>query len=145
MKRAFSTIFSLFLLANLQGCATGALLATESLTGAAVGTAGGSALGLLFAESQDVSKTTENILVNGAIGAGIGLLAGVYLHQQNVELAKERAVILREYQLLRENQRDINRLRKQVYDSSSWGGNESRSWKKRYRVILEDEPYQGPV
>ena len=129
----------------LQGCAPATLLATESLTGSLVGTLGGSAVGLFFAESQDVSKTTENILVNGAIGAGIGLLAGAYIHQQNLEIAKERAKVEKEYQLLRENQTEIDELRKKVYDSSSWGANESRPWKERYRINTESDPYQGPV
>ena len=124
------------------GCSPTAVTAPEGMIGTALGAAAGSGVGLLFGNKE--GNTTENVIVNSAIGAGVGLLAGSLLHERNLQIAKEREVVLREARMLDSNQQDIDQLRRKVYDSSSWGANETKVWDERYEENQSNRPYQGP-
>jgi hypothetical protein len=125
------------------GCSPASMGTTEGLYGTALGAAAGTGVGLLFA--QKVGNTAENVLINGAIGAGAGLLAGALLHEQNVEVAREREVVQREARLLHENEREIAQMRRQIESASSWGQNETQTWAERYPEDQSNLPYQGPA
>ncbi len=125
------------------GCSPASYVAAESMVGTAIGAAAGSGVGWLFA--SEVGNTAENIIVNGAIGAGVGLLAGAILHERNLQIAREREVVLREARMLNQNQREIDELRRTVDDASSWGANERRPWDERYQREQSHRPYQGAM
>lgn len=140
------TLLSNLLLSSLlfsSACSPSSYTAQETLGGLAAGTAVGSGVGWLLA--QKVGNTTENVLINGAIGAGVGLLAGALLHERNVAVAKERDVVQREARLLHENERELTQLRRQIEAASSWGNNETKSWEQRYPEENPNRPYQGPA
>ena len=87
--------------------------------------------------------TAENVLVNGAIGAGAGLLTGVIINEYQKRQSPEEIRIIREAQLIGSNQTTIDKLRKEVDESSDWGKNESRSWEERYQTEDSHRPYLG--
>lgn len=125
----------------LSGCSPTSSISPEIFTGTALGTAAGSSVGWIF--SREYGNTAQNLLVNGAIGAGVGLLAGTLLHERNVKLAQERQVVIREAEVIDESQKEIDQLREKVYDSSSWGRNETKSFDRRYQTEESEAPYQG--
>lgn len=140
-RTLYSIIASTYLIA-LSACSPGSYLSTESFAGTALGAAAGSGVGLLFANK--VGNTAENVLINGAIGSGIGLLAGAMLHERNLEVAQQREVALREARLLHENERELTILRRQIESASSWGNNETKDFGERYPETNPNRPYQGP-
>ena len=125
----------------LSGCSARSYASQESMSGALVGT--GSGIGWLI--GNEVGNTTENVLSNAAIGAGIGMLGGALINEQNIKTARQREVVLREARMISKNQRDLDRLREEIYDASSWGRNEIKPWDRRFQVDQPGVPYQGPV
>lgn len=111
--------------------------AVASLITSGIGAGAGYAVG------NEIGKKTENTLLGAGIGAGLGLMAGGLLHEQNLKVAKARAIVVREARMLDRNQKEIDNLRERIYESSSWGGNESRPWNERYWGEDPDYPYQG--
>ena len=141
-KRVISSVIASSYIVICCACSPGAYTSTESLMGAALGTAAGSGVGLLYANKY--GNKTENILINGAIGSGVGLLAGALLHERNLKVAKERDVVLREARLIHENEKELVELRKQIESASSWGQNEPKPYDQRYPEANPNRPYQGP-
>ena len=107
----------------------------------AIGTAGGAGIGYLF--SRDRGHTAENVLINGAIGASAGLLAGALLRERNVKIEQEKQVVQREARVIDENQKELDALRERVYDSTSWGRSEKKSFDQRYQIETSELPYQS--
>lgn len=112
---------------------------------AVVGAAGGGLLGgaVGYAIAQKVGNTNKNVLTNAAIGSGLGIAAGALMNQRNVANAKKREVVIREAKLINKNQMELDKLRQEIYDSSSWGNNEVDTWDKRYEGEYKSEPFQG--
>lgn len=113
----------------------------EALAGSATGGLLGGAVG--YAIAQKTGNTKENVLINAGIGTGVGLLGGALVNQRNVNNAKKREVVVREAKLISKNQMELDKLRKEIYDSSSWGNNEVDTWDKRYEGEYRPEPFQG--
>ncbi len=143
MKGLTISVFSLLLCAGTSGCTAASYVSQEALTASLVGSAAGSGIGWLI--GNEVGSKTENIAVNAAIGGGLGLLAGAIINEKNVSLARKREVVLREARLMDRNQMDLDRLREDLYDSTSWGRAETKSWDERYQVEQSGRPYQGPT
>jgi len=141
ITRLYANIL-LFSFIALSGCSPAGFVSPEGMVGTGIGAAAGSGVGWLFAES--VGNTAENVLINGAIGAGVGMLAGAMLYQRNLKVAREREVVMREARMLDVNQQEIDQLRRKVDDASSWGANETRPWDERYQKVQDNRPYQGP-
>lgn len=124
------------------GCTAASYVSQEALTASLAGSAVGSGVGWLI--GNEVGNKTQNIAVNAAIGGGLGLLAGAIINEKNVSLARKREVVLREARLMDRNQMELDRLREDLYDSTSWGRGEIRTWDKRYEETPSNRPYQGP-
>ncbi len=125
------------------GCTAASYVSQEALTASLAGSAVGSGVGWLI--GNEVGNKTQNIAVNAAIGGGLGLLAGAIINEKNVSLARKREVVLREARLMDRNQHELDRLREDLYDSTSWGRAETRTWDHRYQQDSSGRPYQGPT
>lgn len=134
---------TLAVLLSTQGCSLASYASQEAFTGGIAGAAVGSGVGWLIGEQ--VGNKSENIAVNAAIGAGLGLLAGAVLNERNLQLAREREVVVREAKLISKTQRELDELRENLNDSSSWGRNEVTPWDQRYWGEDPHIPYQGPT
>jgi uncharacterized protein YcfJ len=134
-------ILSIFALCSLGGCSFASYASQEALTGALGGTAVGSAVGWVI--GQEVGDTAQNVAVNAAIGTGVGILAGAALNERNIRAAQKKEVVVREARLISKNQKELDELREEIYDSSSWGRNEVQSWDQRYTGDYPSVPYQG--
>ena len=141
----FKKTTSLLLICALtSSCSLANYGSQEAAAGAAGGGLIGGAAGYAIAKKSH-GNAAENILVNGAIGSSIGLAAGALINQKNVNHAKKREVAIREAKLISKNQEDLDHLRQEIYDSSSWGNNEVDTWDKRYNGEYRPEPFQGNV
>lgn len=145
MRTSFKLLLSLSLLFALLfggvGCSASSLLTTEGVAGTALGTIGGTGVGYFVGEQ--LGKKTENMALAGGIGAGLGMLVGGMLHERNVSEVRARQVLVREAQVVNENQREIDSLREKLTDSSTWGRGEVKSWNERYMGESYDIPYEG--
>ena len=79
----------------------------------------------------------------GAIGGGLGMLAGGMLHERNVSEVKKRQLLVREARVVSENQREIDAMRENLAESTRWGGGEVKPWNERYWGESYDTPYEG--
>jgi hypothetical protein len=109
--------------------------------GTLVGTGIGSGIGWILGEKT--GSKGKNIALNAAIGGGLGLLGGAVLNQRNIQVAREREVVVREARMISKNQRELDTLRSKVYESSSWGQNEVKSWDQRYTGTTENRPFMS--
>jgi hypothetical protein len=119
------------------------MLSTEGAITSSLGLLGGTGAGYLI--GQRVGKKTENMALAGAIGGGMGLMAGGLLHEHNMKVVEARRARVREARALDRNQSEIDELRERMYDDSSWGRSEVKPWNQRYWDESYDEPYEGPV
>ncbi len=131
----------IFLALTCSSCSLASYVSQEALSTAAGGGLIGGAAG--YAISRRVGNASQNILVNSAIGTAAGLAVGSFLNQKNIQTAKKREVVVREAKLIGKNQLEVDKLRKEVYDSSSWGNNEVSSWDQRYPTTNNGMPHQG--
>jgi hypothetical protein len=106
-----------------------------------IGSVGGAGFGHLFGKEN--GDATQNVLINSAIGAGVGLAAGAVLYTRQLELKQEQEETKKQGELIVKSQKDIDTLRTQVNESSSWGRNETKSFEERYQIDRSEEPYQG--
>ena len=126
---------------STSGCSASAYGSQEAFTSGLAGGAVGSAVGWLIGDK--IGNKSENIAVNGAIGAGLGLLAGAAINERNIQLAKQREIVVREARLISKTQMELDRLRENLNDSSSWGRNETKPWDQRYTADDYAPPFQG--
>ena len=123
-------------------CSLANFASKEALTGGVGGSLIAGAAG--YAISRRIGNPAQNVLTNAAIGAGAGLAAGsLFKHRKNIETAKKEAVVVREAKLITKNQMELDKLRKEVYDSSSWGNNEIGTWDQIYPATNSGTPHQG--
>ncbi len=125
------------------GCSPTSVLSTEGAVGGALGAAGGTGIG--YAIGQSIGKTTENMLLAGTIGSGLGLMAGGLLYEHNVFSSQEREVIIRRAQRINSQQREIDALREDMFERSSWGRSEVKGWNDRYWGESPNTPYEGTL
>ena len=136
---------ALFAIASsLSACSTSSLFSSEGLWGASLGTAAGAGAGYLV--GQHIGKQTENMALLGGIGAGVGVLAGGLLHDENVKASQQKLTVVREARLIGENQKELDHLRQAMEDASVWGQTEVKPWNERYVTDenASNTPYQGP-
>lgn len=147
MKKFSTKLLNLSLICSLMiaqlSCSPSSYTSQEGMMGGITGTTIGAGIGWWF--GKEYGKMTENILLNSAIGGGIGLLAGALLHDQNIKIARKREIVKRESIMISQNQKELDMLRERLYDSTSWGGNETKSWDERYVGEDSDYPYQGAI
>jgi len=142
-KSVVRTLSLLIIVLGLScGCSPASYSSTEGIVGGLAGSAVGSGVGALI--GSQAGNMGTNIALNAAIGGGMGLLSGAILHEHNLQVARDREIVLREAELIDENQRSIDLLRDQVNETSSWGKNEVKSWDERYPAENLELPYQGP-
>ena len=127
----------------MSGCSLGSAFTSEGALGGAIGAAGGTGVGYLIGEQ--IGKSTENMLLGGAVGGGLGMLAGGMLHERNVKEVRTRQVLVREMRLVDQNQRQIDALREKLRDADTWGRSEVRPWNERYWGESYDTPYEGVI
>lgn len=113
------------------------------MLGTALGTAAG--VGAGYAISEQIGKPVENMALVGAAGAGLGMLAGGLLHERNERDAEERSVLIREVRMIGENQREIDTLRENLTESTTWGKGEVKPWNERYWGENYSSPYEGRI
>ena len=123
------------------GCTAAAYGSQEALTAGLMGGGIGSGVGWLI--GNEIGDKSQNIAVNGAIGAALGLLAGAAINERNIQLAKQREVVVREARLIGKTQMELDKLRGELDNSSSWGRNEVKPWDQRYTGDDYTIPYQG--
>ena len=140
MKNLF-LVPALIIVVLANSCAPSSVISPEGAVGGLLGSAVGGGVGAFFA--QDYGHQTENILINGAIGAGAGLAAGALVHEIRMESANEKARIVRQAEMIGEAQREIDLLRQEMADASTWGRGEVKPWEDRYMGDNPDLPYQG--
>ena len=125
----------------LSACSPGSYASNEGMMGAFTGTLLGSGVGWYLGD--ELGKKKENILLNAAIGGGLGLVGGALLNEQKVRLAKEREVVIREALLIDENQKELDNLREDLDESTNWGRGEVKPWNERYPDEAYDLPFSG--
>lgn len=130
-------IISLF----VSSCSPTSYISQEGMLGGLTGTLLGSGVGWYLGSEK--GHMGENIALNAAIGGGLGLLGGAMLYDHNVKLVQKREVVQREARLVSQNQREIDLLRQELDDASSWGRNETQSWDRRYLDEESGYPYQS--
>jgi hypothetical protein len=130
-------------LLSFTGCSFSSLGTSEALLGGGLGAAAGTGAGYAIGES--IGKSTENMLLVGGIGTGLGLLGGAMLHERNMKEAQRRDVLIREIRMVGENQKEIDSLRERMHDESSWGGMEVKPWNERYLGESYNTPYEGRI
>lgn len=145
--RRFSKISQIlavsFLISSLSACSSSSILSSEGLWGASLGTAAGAGAGYLVGDH--IGKQTENMALLGGVGAGVGILAGGLLHDENVRSSQQKLAVVREARLIGENQKELDHLRQSMEDATVWGQTEVKPWNERY-VTDENSsntPYQG--
>ncbi len=126
-----------------SSCTPASYSSQEGVTGGLLGVGTGALSGWLIGEQ--VGKKTENIALGSAIGGGLGMLGGAWINEQNIKLVRKRELVVREATLVGQQQRELDQLREQVYDSSSLGGNEVKPWDRRFWDEEPESPYQGKV
>lgn len=143
-KRIVSVFFGAAIACGLvSGCSPASVLTTEGAAGGLLGAAGGTGIG--YAIGTQIGKTTENMLLAGTIGTGLGLMAGGLLYEQNMFSAERREVVIRRAQQISTQQKRIDSLREEMFERSSWGRQEVKSWNDRYWGDSYDSPYEGAV
>ncbi len=135
------TTLLIYISLSCTGCSLASYASQEAVSGALGGSLIGGAAG--YAISRKIGNAPQNILVNSAIGTAAGLAAGSFINQRNIKNAKKREVVVREAKLISKNQADLDKLRKEIYDSSSWGNNETGSWDQTYPATNTGYPHQG--
>ena len=147
LARQFGSKIFMFIIAlgamTQTGCSPAGLASTEGMFGGLAGAAVGSGVGALLAD-QSGGSMGKNIALNAAIGAGVGLLGGSILGENNLKIQRQREIVLREAELIDENQRELDLLRGQIDESSSWGRNEVKPWNERYPAEDLQLPFDGP-
>ena len=136
-----STLFSALLICPLAACSPSSILTSEGATGGLIGGAAGTGVGYLI--GQQIGKKPENMLLAGSIGTGLGLMAGGLLYERNLVAVQEKHIILRQARRVSEQQREIDHIRQQMTDSSTWGQMERKSWNERYWGDGYNNPYEG--
>ncbi|MCC6219616.1 MAG: hypothetical protein IT291_00060 [Deltaproteobacteria bacterium] len=140
MRRVwFVTVFVGFF--AMSGCSMRSSYSSEGLIGTLIGTGVGGGLGYFLGDQADVAK--EGAIAGGAVGAGLGLLAGGLMYD-DAQLSRHE-VVVRKSLPVSDTSKQIDAIRNQVYDSSSWGNNETKSWNERYLGKNPNIPYQGPA
>ena len=139
--KAISATIAATLLLATTSCSLATYGSQEAFTGALGGTVVGSGVGWLIGDQ--VGNKTENIAVNAAIGGGLGLLAGAVINERNLQVARQREVVIREARLISKTQWELDQMRENLYDSSSWGRNEVTRWDSRYLGEIPNIPFQG--
>ena len=142
MKSFRALILGSLLSMSQVACTAASYVSQEALSGTAMGSLAGAGVGWLI--GNEVGMKTENVAVNAAIGGGLGLLAGAIINEKNVSIARQREVVMREARLVSKNQQELDRLRENLYDSTSWGRGETKPWNERYLEEDPARPYQGP-
>ena len=126
---------------SASGCSAAAYGSQEAFTSGLAGGAVGSGIGYLIGDR--IGNKSQNIAVNGAIGAGLGLLAGAAINERNIQLAKQREIVVREARLIGKTQMELDKLREELNESTSWGRNEVKPWDQRYTADDYPAPFQG--
>ncbi|MFN8388973.1 MAG: hypothetical protein U0136_01635 [Bdellovibrionota bacterium] len=127
----------------LGGCSPSSLVSQEGALGTGFGFLGGTGAGYLI--GQQIGKKTENMALVGALGGGLGALAGGMLHERNVAQSNAKRAVVREARAIDENQRRIDEMRERMSDASTWGRSEVKPWNERYLGDSYDSPYEGPL
>lgn len=141
-KKIFVNSTILFSLLTAS-CSPSSMFTSEGAYSSAAGGILGTGIG--YAIGQQVGKTTENMLLAGTIGSGIGLMAGGLLHEHNIAVSQKQEVLIRQVRMVDDNQREIDSLREKLHDSTSWGGNEVKPWNERYWGDNYQHPYEGTL
>jgi hypothetical protein len=149
MKRFYSVAIAILLISPLSGCSVGSLFTPQAAGAALAGGALGSGVG--WAIGEQVGNTSENVVKNGLIGGGIGLLSGAWWAEFNKEpiyvvnghevpenrtITIRRAVIERNPEI-ESNQAEIDYLRQRLEEKEF--GNHSYP----DPVVAPQAPYQG--
>ncbi len=143
VMRLVKSVVLISLINGLVGCAPSSMFTQEGAGfGIVSGLLGGGA-GYLIGE--EVGKKTENTLLGTGVGVGLGMMAGGLIHEQNVRTAQKRTVVVREARLIGETQKELDHLRNELTESTTWGGNEVKPWNERYWGEDTGIPYQGAV
>jgi len=130
--------FSSLLIVTLSACSA---TSSTPLIASALGGVGG----LVFGDRIG----TGNIKVGSAIGAGAGAIAGlaagkIYQKKQKEELVRQMPSIRTPDISNNSHQEEINRARKELYESTNCGRAETSTWEERYLDYEPNYPYQGP-
>jgi len=109
-----------------------------SLIGGGLGTAGGA----IWAENDSSIDGDQVTPLLGMGVAALGAVAGAYSHEQTIN-EQRRQYVVREHIEPDEMDAKIERLRKEVNASGSWGRLETKSYEERYPTEDGELPYQG--
>lgn len=127
----------------LSGCSAGSAFTKDGGLGALIGGALGAGAGAALGDQR--GEAEAGAVLGGVVGAGLGLIAGAVIHEQGEEAARKNEIIVRRAAPVSLEQREIDALREEVYDSTSWGRGEVKPWNERYRGDNPNIPYQGPA
>src|SRR5262249_52937835 len=99
-----------------------------------------------LAEKFDSSiDPTKAAILGGAIGTGVGLIAGAMMYEGRMDEQKKLPPIRRAAYVDPEATAEIDAAYKEVQESTKWGRSETETWDARYWDDSDDEdlPYQG--
>jgi len=128
---------------SLSACSTTSIASPVAAVGTIVGAGVGALTGGLIASRDKDYDKGKTIAVGAGAGAGLGLLAGALVQNHNEEVEKARPVVREPMYTNNPVQREIDAIRKDMRDSTSYGRGEVRSWDQRYQGS-HSLPYQGP-
>jgi phage tail tape-measure protein len=109
MKRTLTTIFALFVLAGLVGCAGGGLTTREK--GAGIGALGGAAAGGIIGAA--VGHSGAGAAIGGALGLGAGALVGDQMQGQEQTQSNQQNQINANQAELDRQRRELEQLKNQ--------------------------------
>lgn len=130
MKALKLLVSGIVSVSTLTSCAT--------VTGGVIGGAGGTGVGYLIGDQ--VGKKTENMLLAGSIGAGLGALGGNWFEQYREASKNKRTIYVRQSREIDENQKKLDALRNLQYEESIWGQKETKPYNERY---WDSSDYEG--
>jgi hypothetical protein len=109
MKQTLTTIFALFVLAGLVGCAGGSLTTREK--GAGIGALGGAAAGGIIGAA--VGHPGAGAAIGGALGLGAGALVGDQMQDQEQTQTNQQNQINANQAELDRQRRELEQLKNQ--------------------------------
>ena len=140
MKTKLIALISLTV--SFSACSMGSVATPVAAVGTVLGAGLGAVTGGLIASTDKDYDKGKTIAVGAASGAAMGLIAGAMINDHNEEVEKARPIVREPKYTDNPVQREIDAIRSDMRDSTSYGRGEVRPWNERYQEA-HSLPYQG--
>ena len=127
---------------SLSACSASSIMTPFAAVGTLAGAGLGAVTGAVVAATDDSFDKNATIALGTGAGAATGVIVGAMMHERQQEIEKIRPIVREPMYTDNEVQREIDGLRQEMRDDSSYGRSEVKPWDDRY---LENDslPYQG--